>query len=155
MNTVFDYTVKDRKGNAVSLRSYANEVLLIVNTATKSPYTPQYTELEALYEKYHSQGFAVLDFPSNQPTKSCPGKDDMVHEFVKETYNTEFPRFKKVKVSGSDADPLFAHLASMTDGDVTEDFTKFVINKMGRVAARFSPETPIPEVESKIAELMG
>ena len=96
MNTVFDYTVKDRKGNAVSLRSYANEVLLIVNTATKSPYTPQYTELEALYEKYHSQGFAVLDFPSNQPTKSCPGKDDMVHEFVKETYNTEFPRFKKV-----------------------------------------------------------
>ena len=108
MNTVFDYTVKDRKGNAVSLRSYANEVLLIVNTATKSPYTPQYTELEALYEKYHSQGFAVLDFPSNQPTKSCPGKDDMVHEFVKETYNTEFPRFKKVKVSGSDADPLQA-----------------------------------------------
>ncbi len=155
MNTVFDYTVKDRKGKAVSLRSYANEVLLIVNTATKSPYTPQYTELEALYEKYHSQGFAVLDFPSNQPSKSCPGKDDMVHEFVKETYNTEFPRFKKVKVSGSDADPLYVHLASMTDGDVTEDFTKFVINKMGRVAARFSPETPISEVEAKIAELMG
>ena len=90
MNTVFDYTVKDRKGNAVSLRSYANEVLLIVNTATKSPYTPQYTELEALYEKYHSQGFAVLDFPSNQPTKSCPGKDDMVHDYVKETYNTKW-----------------------------------------------------------------
>ena len=72
MNTVFDFTVKDRKGNAEPLRNYANEVLLIVNTAIKSEFTPQYAELEALYEKYHTQGFAVLDFPSNQPTKSCP-----------------------------------------------------------------------------------
>ena len=97
MNTVFDFTVKDRKGNNVALNSYQDEVLLIVNTATQCPATPQYADLEALYEAYHSQGFAILDFPSNQPTKSCPGKDDMVHQFVKDNYSTEFPRFKKIK----------------------------------------------------------
>ena len=79
MNSIYDITVKDRKGNPVPLNGYANEVVLIVNTAIKSPNTPQYTELEALYEKYHAQGFAILDFPSNQPTNSCPGTDDMVH----------------------------------------------------------------------------
>lgn len=182
MNTVFDYTVKDRKGNAVSLRSYANEVLLIVNTATKSPYTPQYTELEALYEKYHSQGFAVLDFPSNQPTKSCPGKDDMVHEFVKETYNTEFPRFKKVKVNGPDADPLYKFLTSQkgfagwdenhpltkvldemlsqadpdykSKADIKWNFTKFLVNKYGMVVERFEPTENMENVEKKIEELL-
>ena len=90
MNSIHDITVKDRKGNAVPLNLYANEVVLIVNTATQSELTPQYKDLEALYEKYHSQGFEVLDFPSNQPTKSCPGTDEMVHQFCKDNYNTRF-----------------------------------------------------------------
>lgn len=154
MNTVFDYTVKDRKGNAVPLRNYANEVLLIVNTAIKSEYTPQYAELEALYEKHHAQGFAVLDFPSNQPTKSCPGTDEMVHSFVKDNYNTEFPRFKKVKVNGSDAEPLYQHLREMKEGDITEDFTKFLVNKMGHVVARFAPSTSIAEIDEQIAAML-
>lgn len=155
MNTVFDFKVKDRKGNVVDLKNYANEVLLIVNTATKSCNTPQYEDLEALYEKYHAQGFCVLDFPSNQPTKSCPGTDEMVHSFVKDTYNTEFPRFKKVKVNGNDAEPLFKLLQEMQEGEITEDFTKFLINRNGRVAARFSAEVPFSEIEEQIVALLN
>lgn len=154
MNTVFDFSVKDRKGNLVALKNYENEVLLIVNTAIKSAFTPQYADLEALYEKYHSQGFNVLDFPSNQPTKSCPGTDEMVHTFAKDNYNTEFPRFKKVKVNGADAEPLFKYLQEMQEGDITEDFTKFLINKNGRVAARFGAEVPFAEIEEKIVSLL-
>lgn len=154
MNTVFDFKVKDRKGNIVDLSNYANEVLLIVNTATKSPFTPQYAELETLYEKFHSQGFCVLDFPSNQPTKSCPGTDEMVHTFAKDTYNTEFPRFKKVKLNGPDAEPLFLFLQEMAEGQISEDFTKFLINRNGRVAARFSAEVSFAEIESQIQSLL-
>ena len=154
MNTVFDFTVKDRKGNAEPLRNYANEVLLIVNTAIKSEYTPQYADLEALYEKYHAQGFAVLDFPSNQPTKSCPGTDEIVHNFAKDNYNTEFPRFKKVKVNGDDAEPLYKYLKEMKEGDITADFTKFLINKRGYVVARFEPTTPIAEIDAQIAAML-
>ncbi len=154
MNSIYDITVKDRKGNAVPLKGYANEVVLIVNTATKSPETPQYKELEALYEKYHPQGFAVLDFPSNQPTKSCPGTDEMVHQFCKETYNTEFPRFKKVKVNGADADDLYKYLTSKFAGEITEDFTKFLVNKIGKVVARYDAKTPFAEIEKKIEEMI-
>ncbi len=154
MNSIYDITVKDRKGNAVPLKGYANEVVLIVNTATKSPETPQYKELEALYEKYHPQGFAVLDFPSNQPTKSCPGTDEMVHQFCKETYNTEFPRFKKVKVNGADADDLYKYLTSKFTGEITEDFTKFLVNKIGKVVARYDAKTPFAEIEKKIEEMI-
>ena len=154
MNTVFDFTVKDRKGNAEPLRNYANQVLLIVNTAIKSEFTPQYAELEALYEKYHAQGFAILDFPSNQPTKSCPGTDEIVHNFAKDNYNTEFPRFKKVKVNGDDAEPLYKYLKEMKEGDITADFTKFLINKRGYVVARFEPTTPIAEIDAQIAAML-
>ncbi len=154
MNSIKEITAKDRKGNAVPLSGYVGEVVLIVNTAIKSPYTPQYKELNALYDKYHSQGFAILDFPSNQPTKSCPGTDDMVHQFCKDNYNTEFPRFKKVKVSGDGADPLYKYLTEKFPGDITEDFTKFLVNKIGKVVARFSAETPFSEIEDKIKEMI-
>lgn len=154
MNSIHDITVKDRKGNAVPLNLYANEVVLIVNTATKSPYTDQYKDLEALYEKFHPQGFAVLDFPSNQPTKSCPGTDEMVHQFCKDTYNTEFPRFKKVKVNGADADPLFKYLTEKIPGEITEDFTKFLVNKIGKVVARFDANAPFADIEAKITEIL-
>lgn len=100
MRTVYEFSVKDRKGGNVSLKEYSNEVFLIVNTATKCGFTPTYTELEALYEKYHSQGFEILDFPCNQFGQQAPGTDEKIHEFCKLTYGTEFPRFKKVKVNG-------------------------------------------------------
>jgi glutathione peroxidase len=101
MRTVYEFSVKDRKGKEVSLKEYANEVLLIVNTATKCGFTPQYEELEKLYEKYHSQGFEVLDFPCNQFGQQAPGTDESIHKFCKLTYGTEFSRFKKIKVNGS------------------------------------------------------
>ena len=107
MKTVYDFTVKDRKGKDVSLKEYSNEVLLIVNTATKCGFTPQYEELEKLYEKYHSQGFEILDFPCNQFGQQAPGTDESIHEFCKLNYGTEFPRYKQQEDSGEAAEPLY------------------------------------------------
>ena len=110
MKTVYDFTVKDRKGKDVTLKEYANEVLLIVNTATKCGFTPQYEELEKLYEKYHSKGFEILDFPCNQFGQQAPGTDETIHDFCKLNYGTEFPQFKKIKVNGEESEPLFQYL---------------------------------------------
>ena len=110
MRTVYEFSVKDRKGKDVSLREYANEVLLIVNTATKCGFTPQYEELEKLYEKYHAQAPDTPHPPSNHSAHPAPGTDDSIHEFCKLTYGTEFPQFKKIKVNGDDAAPLYKFL---------------------------------------------
>jgi len=182
MKTVYDFSVKDRKGKDVSLKEYANEVMLIVNTATKCGFTPQYDELEKLYEKYHSQGFTILDFPCNQFGQQAPGTDESIHEFCKLNFGTEFPRFKKVKVNGEDADPLFVFLkeqkgfagwdmshpiAPILDdmlskadpnykqsADIKWNFTKFLINKKGMVVARFEPTESIDTIAGQIEELL-
>ena len=182
MKTVYDFTVKDRKGKDVSLKEYANEVLLIVNTATKCGFTPQYEEMEKLYEKYRSQEFVILDFPCNQFGQQAPGTDESIHEFCKLNFGTEFPRFKKVKVNGPDADPLFLFLqeqkgfagwnmehpiAHILDdmlskedpnykekNDIKWNFTKFLVDKKGMVVARFEPTAPMAEIEKKIEELL-
>lgn len=180
MRTVYEFSVKDRKGKAVAIKEYANEVLLIVNTATKCGFTHQYEELEKLYEKYHAQGFEILDFPCNQFGQQAPGTDESIHSFCKLTYGTEFPRFKKVKVNGPDADPLFRFLQeskgfagwdesheltpvldkllSEQDPDYKEkadikwNFTKFLTNKKGQVVARFEPTASLAEVAKAIEE---
>lgn len=182
MKTVYDFAVKDRKGKEVSLKEYANEVLLIVNTATKCGFTPQYDELEKLYEKYHSHGFEVLDFPCNQFGQQAPGTDESIHEFCKLTYGTQFSRFKKIKVNGPDADPLYTFLTSqrgfagfdmshpiahiLDDMLSKEDpgykdkpsikwnFTKFLINKRGMVVARFEPTEKFETIAHEIEELL-
>ena len=182
MRTVYVFSVKDRKGKDVSLKEYQNEVLLIVNTATKCGFTPQYDELEAVYKKYHSQGFEVLDFPCNQFGQQAPGTDESIHEFCKLTYGTEFPRFKKVKVNGDDADPLFKFLkeqksfagwdmehpiAHILDdmltkedpdykekADIKWNFTKFLINKKGQVVERFEPTAKIEKIAEQIENLL-
>ena len=182
MKTVFDYTVKDRKGQYVSLRSYQGEVLLIVNTATKCGFTPQYEELEKLYEKYHKQGFEILDFPCNQFGQQAPGTDESIHEFCKLNFGTEFPRFKKVKVNGSDAEPLYQFLKEQKgfagwdeshpiapildkmlseadpdykqNPDIKWNFTKFLVNKYGVVVARYEPTEKIANIEKQIEELL-
>ena len=182
MRTIYDFSVKDRKGNSVSLKEYANEVILIVNTATKCGFTPQYEELEKLYEMHHSDGFTILDFPCNQFGKQAPGTDESIHNFCKLTYGTEFPRFKKVKVNGDDADPLFKYLkeqkgfagfnmehpiAGILDNmlseadpnykespDIKWNFTKFLINKRGQVVARFEPTESFEVIEKAIIELL-
>lgn len=180
MKTVYEFSVKDRKGKEVSLKEYANEVLLIVNTATKCGFTPTYTELENLYKTYHTQGFEILDFPCNQFGQQAPGTDESIHNFCKITYGTEFPRFKKIKVNGDDADPLFVFLkeqkgfagfdmshkiapllVEMFDkenqnwretADIKWNFTKFLINKKGQVVARFEPTESFDNIEKAIKE---
>lgn len=182
MRTVYEFSVKDRKGKEVSLKEYANEVLLIVNTATKCGFTPQYEELEKLYEKYHSQGFEVLDFPCNQFGQQAPGTDESIHGFCKLNYGTEFPRFKKLKVNGDDADPLYKFLkeqkgfagfdashpltpvldkllsesnpAYKENADIKWNFTKFLINKRGQVVARFEPTESIENIAKQIEEIL-
>ena len=180
MKTIYDFSVKDRKGKDVSLKEYANEVLLIVNTATKCGFTPQYDDLEKLYKDYHSQGFEILDFPCNQFGQQAPGTDESIHEFCKLNFGTEFPRFKKVKVNGDDAEPLFKflkeqkgfagwdpehNLTAILDDmlskedpdykqkpDIKWNFTKFLINKKGQVVARFEPTTKTEIIEAQIKE---
>lgn len=182
MRTVYDFSVKDRKGKNVSLKEYANEVLLIVNTATKCGFTPQYEELEKLYEKYHAQGFEVLDFPCNQFGAQAPGTDESIHQFCKLNYGTEFPRFKKVKVNGADAEPLYVFLKEQKTfagfnpehelipvleeilsketpdyketSDIKWNFTKFLVNKRGQVIARFEPTESISNIAKQIEELL-
>lgn len=182
MKTIYDYSVKERDGKSLSLRAFANEVLLIVNTATKSGFTPQYEELEKLYEKYHSQGFDILDFPCNQFGQQAPGTDEAIHNFCKTTYGTQFPRFKKVKVTGDGAEPLFKFLTTckgfsgfdtthpqahildemlskndpdyMKDASIKWNFTKFLINKRGQVVARFEPTGKIENIAAQIEELL-
>ena len=182
MRTVYEFSVKDRKGKDVSLKEYSNEVLLIVNTATKCGFTPQYEELEKLYEKYHQQGFEILDFSCNQFGQQAPGTDDSIHEFCKLNYGTDFPRFKKVKVNGPDAEPLFLFLQEQkgfagwnmehplahilddmlskqdadykSKADIKWNFTKFLINKKGQVISRFEPTESIASIETQIEELL-
>ena len=182
MRTVYEFSVKDRKGKDVSLKEYSNEVLLIVNTATKCGFTPQYEELEKLYEKYHQQGFEILDFPCNQFGQQAPGTDDSIHEFCKLNYGTDFPRFKKVKVNGPDAEPLFLFLQEQkgfagwnmehplahilddmlskqdadykSKSDIKWNFTKFLVNKKGQVISRFEPTESIASIETQIEELL-
>lgn len=182
MKTVYDFSVLDRKGSEVSLKEYADEVLLIVNTATKCGFTPQYEELEALYKKYHAQGFEVLDFPCNQFGQQAPGTAEEIHEFCKLNYGTEFPQFKKIKVNGDEADPLYKYLKeekgfagfnmehpiapvlvdilSKEDADYDKkpdikwNFTKFLVNKQGQVVARFEPTEKIANIALQIEELL-
>lgn len=182
MRTIYEFSVKDRKGKSVSLKEYANEVVLIVNTATKCGFTPTYEELEALYEKYHTQGFEILDFPCNQFGNQAPGTDESIHQFCKLTYGTEFSRFKKIKVNGEDAEPLFTFLKEQKgfagwdethplypildemiskadpnykeNTDIKWNFTKFLINKKGQVVARFEPTEKIENIATQIETLL-
>ena len=113
--SVYEYKVKSQKGEDVSLSQYKGKVLLIVNTATKCGFTPQYEELEALYEKYHEQGFEVLDFPCNQFFHQAPHSDEEINQICSLKFNTKFPRFKKVDVKGDNAEPLFIYLCSQNE----------------------------------------
>ena len=182
IKTVYDFSVKDRKGKDVSLKEYAGEVMLIVNTATKCGFTPQYEELEKLYEKHHAQCFTILDFPCNQFGQQAPGTDESIHEFCKMTYGTEFPRFKKIKVNGEAAAPLYKFLTSQkrfagwdmnhpiapildeilskedpdykSNPSIKWNFTKFLVDKKGVVVARFEPTESFENIDAQIEELL-
>ena len=152
--SVYDFTVTDNKGNNVSLKEYEGKVLLIVNTATKCGLTPQYEGLEALYEKYRDQGFEILDFPCNQFAFQTPGDAEKIDSFCKLKYDTKFPRFAKIKVNGSDADPLYVYLKEQKPGRIGWNFAKFLIDRKGNVVERFAPTDKPKTLEAAIeAEL--
>ena len=177
MANVYDFTVKDRKGNDVNLREYAGKVLLIVNTATGCGFTPHYDPLEAMYKEFRDQGFEILDFPCNQFANQAPGSEDEIHTFCTMKFGTEFPQFAKVDVNGETAEPLFAYLAAekpfagfgkglknaalnkfsdMNNKKFGEkayirwNFTKFLVNRQGEVIARFEPTADMQDVRNAV-----
>ena len=150
--------VVNQKGSDVSLSEFKGKVLLIVNTATRCGFTPQYTGLEALYEKYNEKGFVILDFPCNQFMFQAPGTDEDINEFCSLNYNTKFPRFSKVKVNGKDEEPLFRFLKDNapenTGKNVKWNFTKFLVDRSGNVVHRFEPTDTPESIEKSIEELL-
>ena len=173
----YGYTALDANEEEISMNDFKGKVLLVVNTATKCGFTPQYTELENIYEKYRDQGFEVLDFPCNQFGEQAPGTYEEIHEFCTGNYNTQFPQFQKIDVNGENEDPIFTFLKSqqgfkgfgegqtaqfMVDmmkrrdpdyaskSDIKWNFTKFLVDREGKVIARFEPTEDMIKVEQAV-----
>ena len=155
---IYDFVVKDSKGKEVSLSEYKDKVLLIVNTATGCGFTPQYEGLEKLYKTYQDQGFEVLDFPCNQFLKQAPGSDEEISNFCTLKYDTTFPRFKKIEVNGKNAIPLYKWLKDRKGGifgkAIKWNFTKFLVDRDGKVLERFAPTVTPEKIDEKIAQLL-
>ena len=150
----YDFTVKNKKGEFVSLAEYKDKVVLIVNIATKCGFTPQLTGLEELWNTYQDKGLVILGFPCNQFANQNPGSDDQTQEFCSLNYGVTFPIMKKINVNGNDADPLYKWLKSKKGGilwsAIKWNFTKFLINKNGEVVHRFAPTAPPSSIEKYI-----
>ena len=152
--SIYEYKVKDRMGNMVSLEEYKGKILLIVNTATGCGFTPQYNALEALYEKYEGKGFVILDFPCNQFLGQAPGSDEEIHEFCTLKFGTKFPQFSKIKVNGKEEDPLYTYLKSQIKGRIKWNFTKFLVDREGNVVKRYGPADKPESFEGDIVKLL-
>ena len=153
--SIYDFTVTDNKGEAVSLRQYEGKALLIVNTATHCGFTPQYEGLQRLYETYCEQGFEILDFPCNQFAFQAPGSAEKIDSFCTLRYHTTFPRFAKIKVNGGGADPLYEYLKSKFPGRIQWNFTKFLIDRNGEPVARFAPSDKPEDLEQAVTQALS
>ena len=141
---VYQFTLNSIDGRPAPLAHYAGKVLLLVNVASKCGYTPQYKELEQLYEKYKETGLVVIGFPANNFGGEEPGKDEEIKDFCSRTYNVTFPMYSKVSVKGDNTTPLYQFLTDTaanptTGGEIKWNFTKFLVGRNGRVIARFEP----------------
>ena len=181
MSSIYDFIVKDRQGREVSLSEYRGKVLLIVNTATGCGFTPHYEPLEAMYKDLKDRGLEILDFPCNQFAGQAPGDADEIHEFCTLKFGTEFPQFAKIDVNGENADPLFAYLAAEKPfegfgrglksaalnkfanmnnkafGDkayIKWNFTKFLVDREGRVISRFEPTVDMKYVREAVEKAL-
>ena len=179
--TFYDFSVPASDGREVSMKDFAGKVVLVVNTATGCGFTPHYQPMEEMYEKYHDRGFEVVDVPCNQFAGQTPGTDEEIHQFCTLKYHTQFPQMKKSEVNGENQLPLFAWLKSQKgfegfgnspaglamkammlkmdrhykeNPDIKWNFTKFVIDREGNVAARFEPTTDMKKVEECVAALL-
>lgn len=179
---IYDFNAKNKYGEEIKLSEYAGKVILIINSATQCGFTPQYSILQELYEKYASEGFVILDFPCNQFGSQAPGTDEEIHTFCDANYGVKFPIFSKIEVNGDNAHPLYKYLVSekgfagfdenhpltpkleakfsVADPDyknkpsIKWNFTKFLIDRKGNVVERFEPTKDMKEVEDKIKELL-
>ncbi len=151
-SSIFDIPLKDIDGKATSLKPYEGKVLLIVNVASKCGYTPQYTGLEALYEKYKDKGLLVLGFPCNQFGGQEPGTDEQIKQFCSSKYQVTFPLFDKIVVNGPNRNPLYTMLAgegSPYPGNIKWNFSKFLIGRDGKILKRFESKVK-PDSEDMV-----
>ncbi len=179
MNT-FDFIVKAQDGTDAKLSSFRGKALLIVNTATGCGFTPQYTELQEMYEEYKERGFEILDFPCNQFGEQTPGTDEEVHDFCTGRYGITFPQFSKIDVNGANAIPLYQWITANTkfegfdgpmglilrpivkkmdkdyknNGNIKWNFTKILIDRNGDIAARYEPTADISKIRAKLEEVL-
>ncbi len=180
--SIYDYKVKDAKGNDVSLDKYKGKVLLIINSATECGFTPQYELLQNMYKKFGNENFEILDFPCNQFGEQAPGTEDEIKSFCSSRFGVTFPLFSKVEVNGDNAEPIFEYLKSQksfegfdkehpitailedifaktnpdfaSNSEIKWNFTKFLINKDGQVVERFEPTKDMDVVAKKVEELL-
>lgn len=177
---IYDFSVKAQNGNDVTLSNYKGKVLLVVNTATGCGFTPQYDELQNLYDEFKDKDFEILDFPCNQFGSQAPGDDDEIHSFCTGRYGITFPQFSKIDVNGENAIPLYKWLTENTkfqgfgkgpkalmmngvvramdkdyknNGNIKWNFTKFLIDREGNIVARFEP-TDMKKLKEKIEECL-
>jgi glutathione peroxidase len=160
MSTVYEFSARDISGKDTSLDAYRGKVLLIVNTASKCGFTPQYKGLQALYDQYHDKGLEILGFPCNQFGRQEPGAEDQISEFCELNYGVSFPMFAKIDVNGDDAHPLFDHLKSEAPGlmgskTVKWNFTKFLVDQNGKVVRRYAPKDKPADIAADIEKLLG
>ena len=158
--SVYGFTLPSIDGEPTALANYKGKVILLVNVASKCGFTPQYSALESLYEKYKDQGFVILGFPANNFGGQEPGTNAEIKSFCSTKYNVTFPMFAKVSVKGADCTPLYQYLTQQANpsltGDIKWNFTKFLVDRSGNVVARFeSPVKPdSPEVVEAIEKLL-
>jgi glutathione peroxidase len=160
MSGIYDFKAKMLSGQERSMNDFAGKVLLIVNTASKCGFTPQYAELEATYEKYAEKGFSILGFPCNQFGSQEPGDAAEISQFCSVNYGVTFPIFAKIDVNGENAHPLYQYLKAQKSGifgirAIKWNFTKFLIDRQGRVAARFAPLRKPSNLVKEIEPLLG
>lgn len=179
--SIYDYSVTTPQGEEVSLGQFKGKVMLIVNTATGCGFTPQYKDLEEIYEAFHDKGLEIIDIPCNQFAGQTPGTDEEIHQFCTLKYNTQFPQMKKSDVNGENALPLYKYLKSQqgfhgfgkgptalmmstmlkkidkdyqNNPDIKWNFTKFIVDRTGNVTARFEPTQSMEDVEKYVASLL-
>ena len=182
MSSIYDYHVFDTKGKEVSLANFKGKVLVIVNTATGCGFTPQYEQLEGMYEKYHAKGLEIIDIPCNQFGAQAPGSDEEIHQFCALHFNTAYEQYKKSDVNGANELKLYTFLKSQkgfegfdadnkltpvlndllgkadpnfaSKPDIKWNFTKFIVDRNGNVVKRFEPTTDMAKVEECVASLL-
>lgn len=158
MTSAFDFTATDIDGNPVSLSDFRGDPLLIVNTASKCGFTPQYEGLEALHRKYSDRGLRVLGFPCDQFAHQEPGDAEEIKNFCSLTYDVTFPMFAKIEVNGSNAHPLFewlrAQKSGILGGRIKWNFTKFLVDRDGQVVGRFAPATKPEKLTGAIEQVL-